>query len=72
MVGLTWEKPKCVRPRVLPFIPLENELDSLIAGAGKKTAAFLQLLKETGMRAGEALRLKWTNVDFERQLIILN
>ncbi|MEM2688840.1 MAG: site-specific integrase [Candidatus Bathyarchaeia archaeon] len=72
MVGLAWEKPKCVRPRVLPFIPLESELDSLIAGAGKKTAAFLQLLKETGMRAGEALRLKWSNVDFERQLIILN
>ncbi|MEM3699914.1 MAG: site-specific integrase [Candidatus Bathyarchaeia archaeon] len=72
MHGLTWEKPKCVRQRKLPFIPLENELDNLVAGAGKKVAAFLQLLKETGMRAGEALRLNWRDVDFERQIIVLN
>ncbi|MBC7130759.1 site-specific integrase, partial [Candidatus Bathyarchaeota archaeon] len=56
----------------LPFIPLERELDDLIAGATRKTAAFLQLLKETGMRAGEALRLKWTDIDFERNVITLN
>ena len=72
MLGLTWEKPACKRQRKIPFIPLERELDDLIAGSGKKTAAFLQLLKETGMRAGEALRLKWTDIDFERQVIILN
>jgi len=72
MLGLTWEKPACKRQRKIPFIPLERELDDLIAGAGKKTAAFLQLLKETGMRAGEAMRLKWTDIDFERQVIILN
>lgn len=70
--GLTWQKPKIKRIRQLPFIPLERELDDLIAGANRKTAAFLQLLKETGMRAGEALRLKWTDVDFERNIITLN
>jgi integrase/recombinase XerD len=72
-LGLSWDKPKCHVPRKLPsFIPLENEIDALIAGSNKRLACFLQILKETAMRAGEAFRLKWTNVDFERNLIILN
>lgn len=70
--GLQWEKPKCKVAQKLPFIPTEQELDSLIAGAGKKTSTFLQLLKETAMRAGEAKRLKWTDLDFERHTIMLN
>jgi len=32
----------------------------------------LQLLKETGMRIGEALRLDWNDVDFEKRTIVLN
>jgi integrase len=70
--GGTWIPPKCRRVRKLPFIPLESELDALISGANKKMAAFLQLLKETGMRYGEALRLKWTDIDFKNGAIILN
>jgi hypothetical protein len=38
----------------------------LISGTGKKTATFLELLKETAMRAGEAKRLLWTDVDMEK------
>ena len=72
MHGGTWEPPKCHVKRRLPFIPLEREIDDLIVGCGRRTGVFLQLLKETGMRAGEALRLKWKDVDMERQLIILN
>ena len=72
MLGYNWTKPKVNIVRRMPFIPLERELDDLIAAASRKTACFLQLLKETGMRAGEALRLKWTDVDFERQTITLN
>jgi len=34
--------------------------------------SFLQLLKETGMRCGEANRLKWIDVDLERRIITLN
>ncbi|MEM2995824.1 MAG: tyrosine-type recombinase/integrase [Candidatus Bathyarchaeia archaeon] len=63
MVGGKWDPPKYRRVQKLPFIPTEEELDQLIASCGKKTATFLQLLKETGMRAGEAWRLKWTDVD---------
>jgi len=70
--GLQWEKPKCRVTQKIPFIPTEKELDSLIAGAGKKTSTFLQLLKETAMRAGEAKKLKWIDTDFERRIITLN
>jgi integrase len=53
----------------IPFIPKEEELDALIAGCGPKTSTFLQLLKETAMRAGEAHALKWTDIDFETDTI---
>jgi integrase len=67
-----WEKPLCNVVRKIPFIPTEQEIDQLIAGCPKKTATFLQLLKETAMRSGEAKRLKWTDIDFQRRLITLN
>ncbi|MEM3706021.1 MAG: tyrosine-type recombinase/integrase [Candidatus Bathyarchaeia archaeon] len=70
--GLKWEKPKCQVTRKIPFIPLESEIDELIAGCPQTVATFLQLLKETAMRAGEAKRLKWTDIDFQRRIIILN
>jgi integrase len=70
--GLRWDKPKCQPERKIPFIPTEQELDALIASSGKKLSTLLQLLKETGMRVGEARRLHWTDVDFQRRVIILN
>ena len=72
MLKQTWEPPICKVTRKLPFIPTEQEIDALIAGCGKKTAAFLQLLKETGMRSGEANRLEWTDIDMKHQTITLN
>jgi integrase len=47
-------------------------LDNLIAGCGKKTATFLQLLKETGMRSGEANSLSWIDLDLQKRILILN
>jgi len=41
----------------------------LIASVGKKTAAYLQLLKETGARAGEISKLTWMDIDFEKRTI---
>jgi len=59
--------PPITRPvEKLPFIPTEQELNSLISAVGGKLAAFLLLLKETGMRAGEAWALKLTDIDFEK------
>jgi hypothetical protein len=54
-IGLSWEKPYCkARTQQIPYIPSEMELDALIAGSNRKLACFLQMLKETAMRAGEA------------------
>lgn len=72
VIGSSWKRPKYKKDRTLPYIPLERELDALISGARKKTATFLQLLKETGMRSGEAWRLKWINIDLERRIVTLN
>ncbi len=70
--GLKWEPPRCNITRKIPFIPTEQEIDELIAGMPLTVATFLQLLKETAMRSGEAKRLKWTDVDFQRRIITLN
>jgi len=72
MEGMIWEKPRCKITRKIPFIPTEKEIDTLIAGCGKKTATFLKLLKETAMRSGEAKRIRWTDLDSERRIITLN
>jgi len=66
MTGGKWEPPRYKRVERLPWIPTEQEVNQLIAGCGHRVATFLQLLKETGMRPGEAWQLKWTHVDFER------
>ncbi|MEM3546314.1 MAG: site-specific integrase [Candidatus Bathyarchaeia archaeon] len=41
----------------------------MIAACEPKTATFLQLLKETGIRAGEAIMLKRTDVDFTNRTV---
>jgi integrase/DNA-directed RNA polymerase subunit M/transcription elongation factor TFIIS len=69
---IKWKPPKIKVSQKLPWIPLESEIDSLIACCGKKISTILQLLKETGMRIGEALALTWTTIDFERNTITLN
>ena len=73
VLGLSWEPPIYRKPtRKIPFIPTESEIDQLIAACGKKTATFLQLLKETAMRSGEANKIEWSNIDLQRRTITLN
>lgn len=55
-----------------PFIPLETELDQLVASCGKRTATFLQVLKDTGARSGEATKLRWTDVNGQNRTISIN
>ena len=69
MLGIRWEPPNYRRVRELPFIPLEKEIDTLIAGCGRKVAASLQIMKETGMRIGEVWQLRWIDIDEERRTI---
>lgn len=68
-IGGRWDPPRYRRIQKLPFIPTEAEIDQLIAGCGRKMSVFLQFLKETGARAGEAWRLKWTDVDYENRTV---
>jgi len=69
MTGGEWKPPICRDIRKLPFIPLEREIDDLIACCNQHIAAFLRIAKETGARAGEIYSLTWSDVDFERQTI---
>ncbi len=64
---ISWEAPNYKKQLKIPFIPLEREIDDLIASCTRRTGTLLQLLKETGVRLGEALELKWTDIDFERK-----
>jgi len=61
--NLKADMPKYKVAQKLPFIPNEEEVDQLIAGCGQQMATFLQMLKETAARSGEAFLLKWTDVD---------
>jgi len=67
--NMKWEPPQYRRIRKLPFIPAEVEIDALIGACSKRISTFLQLLKETGIRCGEACQLKWTDIDAENSSI---
>jgi integrase len=47
-------------------------VNDLVADSPLILATLLQLIKEVGPRIGEALRLKWIDVDFEKCIISLN
>jgi integrase len=66
---LAFDKPNYRRIEKLPFVPLEVEVDQLISGVSRKIATFLQLIKETGVRAGEAWNLRWIDVDPEQRTV---
>jgi integrase len=69
---LQWTPPRYKYDQKIPFIPTEKEIDDLIAGCGKKTSLLLRLLKETGARVTEALRIKWIDVDLVKGTISIN
>jgi len=68
---IPFQIPRYHRIDTLPFVPQEKEVDELISASGKKTATFLQLLKETGIRPGEAWALRWKDFDFERASVTI-
>jgi integrase len=68
----SWIPPKYKRQDKIPFIPQEAEIDALISGCSRTISALLLLLKETGMRIGEACRLKWTDINAENNTVAVN
>jgi integrase len=65
----TWKMPKYTHQDKIAYVPTVEDVNTLIAGSGKKLGAFLTFLKETGARCGEIIRLEWTDVDFQRRIV---
>ncbi len=70
--GLTWIKPRFTRDDVPIFLPLEGELDALIANTRTKMSTYLQLLKETGADAGEAWKLRWIDINITSRTVAIS
>ena len=56
----------------IPWIPFEEDINTLIHACSRKISVFLQVLKESGARSGEIIKLKWRDVDLERKFININ
>lgn len=73
VLKITWTAPVYRQEDTLPFIPEEKELDALIISArSRRMTAFLQTLKETFADPGEALRLRWIDLDSQNSTITIN
>ena len=71
MIGRTWDPPRYKPVEKMPLVPREKEIDQLISSASKKLATFLQVLKETGARSGEAWQLKWLDIDLQSNTLAI-
>jgi len=69
---IEWQPPKITVANKEAFLPLDEEVQQLVAGCGKRTGVLLQLLFETGCRIGEAASLKWTDLDFKQRNLRVN
>jgi integrase len=67
--NIPFDRPNYRRTQLLPFVPTEGEVDQLISGLGQKWATFLQLMRETACRPGEAWSLRWSDIDRERSQV---
>jgi integrase len=68
---IPWERIKIHYEAPIAFDPLEEEVDLLIAACGKRTATFLQTLKDTGARVGELKQLEWTDINEKNNTIAI-
>jgi len=68
--GIQWLPCKVRRERSQPFLPRLVDIVLLINSiTNRRLAVFLQLLKETGVRSGEAWMLSWDDIDFKSRLV---
>src|SRR5437867_3758027 len=69
-----WEPPHYQIEDSLPFIPNPGQVRAIIEAASKRPAhmTFLQILEETAMRMGEALRLAWEDFHFDKRTVIVS
>ncbi len=63
-----WSKPKR-KDRIIPADQLPNWYHAVVELDSIRAKAYLLMLLYTGLRAGEALGLKWKDVDFENDTL---
>jgi len=61
--GLQWSKPKYVQSSKMPKIPLESQIDAIIAQTSPKLATAISMSKDTGLRPTELMNLKLRDID---------
>jgi len=67
---IRFDKPRYEAEDKLPFIPLQNEIESILEySKNLRHSTYLRLVYESGMRAGEASRLQFKDFDFERRTV---
>lgn len=71
-IGKQWTPPQYKRTQHIPFIPTEQEINTLIDSARSKQSTVLEALKETAARIGELAQVEWTDIDFQRKLLTIN
>jgi integrase len=71
-IGKKWKPPKIIVPEKVIYVPPEENLDILIAGATRRTSPLLQFLKETATRIGEATQVQWTDIEPSQKTVAIN
>ncbi len=67
--SLSWEKPVYKRSQRLPNVPTTEQVNKIIAHAGRKYALVFSILRDTGLRPIELHRLTLRNMDLEKGII---
>jgi integrase len=70
--GLSFNITRYKRVDKIPFVPLEKDIEALIASLPRKLSIFTRVVKETGARSGEVWSLTWEDVDFDKNIIRIN
>jgi integrase len=67
--GLSWEKPIYKRSRRLPNVPTTEQVNKIIAHAGRKYSMIFSILRDTGLRPIELHRLTLRDTDLDKGII---
>jgi integrase len=67
--GLSWDKPIYKRRQRLPNVPTTEQVNKIIAHAGRKYALVFSILRDTGLRPIELHRLTLRNIDSEKGIV---
>jgi integrase len=72
IMKIPWEPINVKYEPKEPFLPTHEEMNQLIGAASKRLAAFLQTALTTGARVGELCKLKWIDIDAEKNTVSIN